>query len=267
MRRTMRWKTLIAEIARTATARGRMASGLFCVQGIRLIERALAAGASIESVVVGTSSASGNDPRTRQLLDRLETSGVEIALAPDAALGEAIETRETGLMAALIALPEPRNLESTIGATGACRLLVAVGVEDPGNLGALARTALAGGADAFLITGSGDPHHPRAVRISRGSLFRIPVIRFASAKQAMEALAARGVETVAAVTSGGSSLMTFEPPEGARWAICMGSEAFGLPEELVQAMDHAVSIPMADDVDSYSVHAAAAILLYALREG
>lgn len=262
----MRWKTLIAQIERTSTARGRAASGLFSIEGLRLIERALAAGASIDSVVVGESSVSQADPRARRLLDRLEKAGVEIVEAPDAALHQVIDGRETGSMAALVELPAPRSLRETIGEPGPCRLLVAVGVDDPGNLGALARTALAGGADAFVITGPGDPYHPRAVRISRGSLFRIPVIRLDTDQELLEALEACEVETVAAVTSGGRCLTTTVPPPGARWAICVGSEAFGLSEGLVESMDHAVSIPMAGDVDSYSVHAAAAILLYALRE-
>ena len=262
----MRWRTLAAEIERTSTARGRAASGLFSVEGLRLIERAHAAGAAIESVVVGESSVSRSDLRARRLLDRLEKSGVEIVEAPDIALTQVIEGRETGTMAALVKLPEPQRLRATIGEPGPCRVLVAIGVDDPGNLGALARTALAGGADAFVITGPGDPYHPRAVRISRGSLFRIPVIRIDTDERLFEELKSCDVETVAAVTTGGRCLTTVQPPARARWAICVGSEAFGLSEGLVNSMDRAVSIPMAGDVDSYSVHAAAAILLYALRE-
>ena len=73
------------------------------------------------------------------------------------------------------------------------------------------------------------------------------------------------VETIAAVTRKGRNVASVKPGASARLAICVGSEAFGLGDDLVKRMDRAVSIPMADDVDSYSVHAAAAILLYALR--
>lgn len=239
---------------------------MYSVEGLRLIERAFGADASIESVVVGETSVSRADMRARRLLDQLEKAGVEIVEAPDIALSQVIEGRETGTIAALIRLPEPPRLRPTIGEPGPRRVLVAVGVDDPGNLGALARTALAGGADAFVITGPGDPYHPRAVRISRGSLFRIPVIRVDSTERLIESLKTCDIETVAAVTTGGQCLTSVQPPPRARWAICVGSEAFGLSEGLIRQMDRAVTIPMAGDVDSYSVHAAAAILLYALRE-
>lgn len=262
----MRWKTLISEIERTSTARGRAASGRFSVEGLRLIERAFAARAGIESVLVGETSVSRADMRARRLLDRLEKAGVEIVETPDIVLAHVIEGRESGVMAALLKLPESPSLKSAIPDRGATRILVAIDVDDPGNLGALMRTGLAGGADAFVITGPGDPYHPRAVRISRGSLFRIPVIRIGSNENLLRALKACDVETVAAVTSGGQCLTTIQPPALSRWAICVGSESFGLSDTLVGEMDRTVSIPMAADVDSYSVHAAAAILLYALRK-
>jgi tRNA G18 (ribose-2'-O)-methylase SpoU len=73
------------------------------------------------------------------------------------------------------------------------------------------------------------------------------------------------VETIAAVTRNGQDVATITPDASSRWAVCVGSEAFGLSDNLVNRMDRAVSIPMAEGVDSFSVHAAAAILLYALR--
>ena len=251
----MRWKTIATEIERTATARGRAASGRFSVEGLRLIERAFSAGVEIESVLVGESSVSRADLRARRLLDQLEKAGVEV-----------IEGRETGLMAALLKLPRSPSLQSTLPARGTVRVLAAIGVDDPGNLGALVRTALAGAADAFVVAGPGDPYHPRALRISRGSLFRIPVVRFDSNDDLLAALAACDVETIAAVTRKGQDVATVEPGAHSRWAICVGSEAFGLADGLVKKMDRVVSIPMAEEVDSFSVHAAAPILLYALRK-
>jgi len=261
----MRWKTIAAEIERTATARGRAASGHFSVEGLRLIERAFAAGARIESVLVAESAISRPDRRARRLLDRLERADVEVLETPDIGLSHVIEGRETGAMAALLKLPGSPALKSVLPADGPVRVLAAIGVDDPGNLGALIRTALAGGADAFVVTGPGDPYHPRALRISRGSLFRLPVIAFESTGVLLEDLATCDVETIAAVTRNGQDLSTVEPEADSRWAVCVGSEAFGLADDVVKKMGRAVSIPMAEDVDSFSVHAAAAILLYALR--
>jgi len=261
----MRWKTIAAEIERTATAKGRAASGRFSVEGLRLIERAFAAGVEVESVLVGESSVSRADLRARRLLDQLEQAGVEIVEAPDIGLSYVIEGRETGAVAALLKLPKSPTLKTAIPDREPARILAAIDVDDPGNLGALIRTALAGGADAFVVTGPGDPYHPRAVRISRGSMFRIPVIRIDTKENLLAALEECDVETVAAVTRDGQPLTGIKPGPRARWAICVGSEAFGLADGLVKKMDRAVSIPMAEGVDSFSVHAAAAILLYALR--
>jgi TrmH family RNA methyltransferase len=262
----MRWKTIAAEIERTATARGRASSGRFSVEGLRLIERAFSAGVEIESVLIGESSVAHSDLRARRLLEQLDQADVEVVEAPDIGLSHVIEGRETGAMSALLKLPDSPSLRSALPASGPLRVLAAIGVDDPGNLGALVRTALAGAADVFAVAGPGDPYHPRAVRISRGSLFRIPVVRFDSNDDLLAALAACSVETIAAVTRKGQDVATVEPDAGSRWAICVGSEAFGLADVLVGKMDRVVSIPMAEGVDSFSVHAAAAILLYALRK-
>jgi len=261
----MRWKTIASEIERTATARGRAASERFSIEGLRLIERAFVGSATIESVLIAESAVSRADRRVRRLLDQLDQAGVEVVEAPDIGLSRVIEGRETGSMAALLRLPEAASLQSVLPASGPVRVLAAIGVDDPGNLGALVRTALAGGADAFMVSGPGDPYHPRALRISRGSLFRLPVIRLESTDELLAELAACDVETIAAVTRDGQDLATVEPPADSRWAICVGSEAFGLADGLVKKMGRTVSIPMAEGVDSFSVHAAAAILLYTLN--
>ena len=262
----MRWKTIASAIERTATARGRAVSGRFSVEGFRLIERAFTAGVEIETVLIGESSVARADLRARRLLDQLDEANVEVVEAPDINLSHVIEGRETGAMAALLKLPKSPSLKSTLPAAGPVRVLAAIGVDDPGNLGALVRTALAAAADVFVVTGPGDPYHPRALRISRGSLFRIPLIRFESNDELLTALAACDVETIAAVTRNGQDVATITPDASSRWAFCVGSEAFGLSDNLVNRMDRAVSIPMAEGVDSFSVHAAAAILLYALRK-
>ena len=79
-------------------------------------------------------------------------------------------------------MPPPVALDALInsGAPDPARLLVAVDVVDPGNAGALVRTAHASGAAAFVALGVTDPYHPRATRTSLGSLFRLPILRYAT---------------------------------------------------------------------------------------
>ena len=134
-------------------------------------------------------------------------------------------------------------------------LVVLDGVQDPGNVGAIARTCAAAGVPALaVLEGTADPFGPKAVRASAGNVFRLAVARADAADLA-------GLRTVGAAAAGG------EPPEAVRWdavdALVLGSEAHGLR----QAPGRAVTIPVAQGVESLNVAAAAAVLLFAIRAG
>ena len=121
----------------------------------------------------------------------------------------------------------------------------------------------AGGAAAVVSVGAGDPFHPRSVRTSMGSLFKLPTLRFDTSREAIAALDRLGACKIGAVSSGGSPLPRLDPGDGPI-AVIVGSEAFGLEPRLANTLDERVTIPMREGVDSYSVNAAAAILLYEL---
>ena len=162
---------------------------------------------------------------------------------------------------AVVHLPGSRNLyELTEPAT---LLLVGVDLDDPGNVGALIRTALAAGASGFVAVGCCDAFHPRAVRISRGSLFKLPVLTYPEVRPLLDDLRDQNVRTIGAVADGGTPLPEARIAAGPL-ALFVGSEAFGLPGEVGAALAHRLTIPMAEGIDSYSVNAAAAILLYSL---
>ena len=91
-----------------------------------------------------------------------------------------------------------------------------------------------------------------------GSLFRLPVPRYESVEPLLVELEAQGVSTVGAVSRGGEPIAHVEPASR-KLAIFLGSEALGLPESLARGLDHRATIPMASEVDSLSVNAAAAI--------
>jgi TrmH family RNA methyltransferase len=134
-------------------------------------------------------------------------------------------------------------------------------VEDPGNVGALTRTALASGAAALVGIGISDPYHPRAVRISMGSVFRLPILLYPKLDGFLDDLKRFDCMTVAAVSTDGT------PLPGARFgeravALLMGCEALGLPPATIAAVDARVTVPMVAQVDSLSVNAAAAVMLY-----
>lgn len=266
------WGRFGAEFRAARTPAGRARFGRVALEGIRVCERAARAGAAVEQVLVVEGFDRG-DPRRAALVDGLRDAGARIDRAPEDVLSELCEGRDLGGIVALAAQPAAPDLARSFadGASGAgpggALALVACEVEEPGNVGALARTALASGARLFLATGISDPFHPKAVRTSMGSLFRLDVAHRPSAAALVDELAGLGVRTVAAVSRGGThfdALAARPRAAGEGLALFVGSEAFGLPAELLARMDERVSIPMASSVDSYSVNAAAAILCQAL---
>lgn len=253
------WRTVVADVERAATAAGRDAGGLFSLEGLRLHERALRAGVPIREVLTG---GAGTTPRLRELLAALERAGARVHRAPREVMDRLTEGRALGDVIGLAPIPPSGRLGELL-AGGTSVLLVGVEVQDPGNVGALVRTARAAGAAAYVAAGQGDPYHPRAVRTSMGSLFKLPVLRLRSGGETLALLRSHGVHTVAAVSRGGAPPAACRLP-GGPVALLVGSEAFGLPAGLRDAVDSRVTIPMAGGIDSYSVNAAAAVLLYEL---
>ncbi|MBP6016779.1 MAG: RNA methyltransferase [Candidatus Promineofilum sp.] len=258
--------SLTAMIRRVHSPRGRRRAGLFSIEGTRLLERAVRAGAPLEAVLVADRLAQSTDSRWRELLAALSAAGCPVTVAPDSVLAELTDGRDLGPILGLVRLPAPRLLAETLssqpaGHAGLPLLLAAVDIVDPGNVGALTRTAHAAGAAALLAVGASDPYHPRATRISRGSIFKLPVVEYDSVGSFLRDLAACGVTLVGTAATGGLVLSRMAWPDSVT-AILMGNEAEGLPAEVQAALDFNLTIPMREGVDSYSVNAAAAIILH-----
>jgi TrmH family RNA methyltransferase len=239
-----------------------------------------------EAVLVAERLAGSTAPRLVDLFAGLRAAGCHIAIGPDDLLTELTDGRDLGLILGLVQLPEAVSLADVVagqadiesghggnvgghggnvGGHGGPPLLAAVDIVDPGNVGALLRTAHAGGAAALLACGSSDPFHPRAVRTSRGSVFKLPVIVYDTAADLLADLHRHGVAVVAAASARGTSLPEMTWPAGPI-AVLMGNEAEGLSPAIAAAVDYRVTIPMAGGVDSFSVNAAAAIMLYAFGQ-
>jgi TrmH family RNA methyltransferase len=263
---TAEWRGILANIERAATAPGRAALGRFSIEGARLHERALAAGAAPEAALVAESFRRAAADRTRHLLRGLQAAHCRIHSVPDEVVSGLTEGRGGGAIVGLVRIPEPPTLDRALADCGGSPaiLLVAVEVEEPGNVGALVRTALASGAAAFLAVGPSDPFHPKAVRTSMGSLFRLPVRRYRTFRELLDELRLQEVTTLGACASGGVPLPRLEL-EARSLALCVGSEAAGLSAEVRALLDLQVTIPMGSSIDSYSVNAAAAVILYELR--
>ena len=143
-------------------------------------------------------------------------------------------------------------------------LIVLEDLTDVDNLGAIARHAAAFGADAILLSPrSADPFYRKAIRVSLGSVFTVPIVRLARWPDQLQALRAEGVSLVGAVLDPDAvPLIDFARP--ARVALMFGAEGPGLSPAARAACDHRVTIPMSPGADSLNVATAAALFLFVL---
>ena len=256
------WRGLVADLRRAETPRGRDHLGRYLIEGTRLHERACRADVALDAVLLSEEIRDDPSDRIRRLRAALSESGCRIEVAPDAVLESLSGGRSMGALMGLVRIDDPPALAEILGRRRAPGpIVIGVEVEDPGNVGALVRTALASGAAGFAAVGITDPYHPRAVRTSMGSLFKLPIVRYDSFPRALEELERNDMTRIAAVSSGGMPLPRVELPDRSV-ALLLGSEAFGLDERVRAAADVHVTVPMTEGVDSLSVNAAAAVILY-----
>ena len=140
------------------------------------------------------------------------------------------------------------------------RFVVLENVGDPANLGAIARTAEALGADGLLVSGGCDVYHPKALRASMGALLRLPVFE-AEITAILAHLRSLGVTTHAAVVYDADCAVTqstFDHP----CAVIIGNEANGITPATAAACDSRITIPMAGRAESLNAAAAACILIW-----
>jgi TrmH family RNA methyltransferase len=224
------------------------------LEGPRLIAEALASGVTLDLAAVAESVLED----ARPLLERLEDAGVALHVLSDpllAALSE-LETSQ-----GLLALGQRPRFEAAAAFGGTPLVLVAVAIQNPGNLGGLLRTAEAAGATgAWLTEGCADPYSWKSLRGSMGSAFRLPHVMGLAPELAMRRLEARGVKTIAAILDAPTPYD--EADLRGPVAFLLGSETAGVPESLSRRADLCLSIPLAGRVESLNVGVAAGLLLF-----
>jgi len=260
------WKRLAARCSQAAAPGGRARVGRVVLEGTRLCERALRADITLTDALLSETFAATSAERPALLRAELARRGVAPLVAPDGAFRELTGGRDLGGILALAEPPPAADPARVLRRAGPTRstILVCADIAEPGNVGALVRTAHASGAALFVAAGTADPFHPKAIRTSMGSVFRIPVLHAASAEEARTLLKEHDVHCVAAESEGGTPLPWARFPSN-RIAVFVGSEAHGLAPTFASRLDTRLTIPMPGGVDSFSVNAAAAVLLYELR--
>lgn len=224
------------------------------LEGPHVVEAALDADAALEAVFVEPGAPSG-------LLARLTERGVPILELEAGALARVVDAATPQPIAAIAPIPVVPLAEAVAAAGRAgAPLVVVVDVQDPGNVGALLRSAEASGAAAFVAAGvSADPFGPKAVRASAGAVFHLPVAVTDDTGQVLRELAAADLDVVATDASGPVAV-TDADLSGAV-ALLFGNEAEGLGDRL-EVVDHVVAVPIAGRAESLNVAAAGAVVCF-----
>jgi TrmH family RNA methyltransferase len=249
-----RHNTLVKDLRR-AFSRGELTSDGYCaIEGFRILEEAIRSGLRFRAVFFSESAA----VRAENLLSQLGAQ-VETLLLPDKLFASAVPSDAPQGVAAL-ARWKKFSLEDVLAKSKAGPLLAIAGVQDPGNLGTILRSAEAFGAGGVLLgEGTVSPFNPKVVRASAGSVFRLPVAR-AKLSGALGLMKEQSLRLVATASHKGTPLA--QANLSGPLAIFVGSEGAGLSRDLIKEMDEIVAIPQAPQVESLNVGVATSIVLY-----
>ena len=246
--------SLVKEL-RLAFAGGELTSSGECaIEGFRIIEEAVRSGLKIRTVFFSESA----ENRAARLLPQLHAQ-VETLLLPDKLFASAVPSQTPQGVAALVQIKK-FSLDSILTSRGDGPLLVIAGVQDPGNLGTILRSAEAFGAQGVLLgEGTVSPYNSKVVRASAGSLFRVLVAK-SELKNLPAQLHAHGFRLLATSSHKGVSLSEADLSGNA--AIFIGNEGAGIEKKMLTEMDELITIPHSERVESLNAGMAASIVLY-----
>jgi RNA methyltransferase, TrmH family len=253
-----RHNALVKELRQAFARAERTETGDCAIEGVRIIEEAIRSGLRFKAVFFRESAAE----RATRILPQIGAH-VETLLLPDKLFDGAVPSETPQGVAALVRLKD-FALEDVLERVQIGPIMVLAGLQDPGNLGTILRSAEAfGSAGAVLGDGTVSPFNSKVIRASAGSVFRFPVV-VAKSAGGLEAICARlkahGVRLIATSSHKGTALDQAKLSEPA--AIFIGSEGAGLPRNLIAQMDETVAIPHTQQVESLNAGVAGSIVLY-----
>ncbi|MBI5442831.1 MAG: RNA methyltransferase [Deltaproteobacteria bacterium] len=244
----MRWFRRLA-----ADPQARRSEGLWVAEGVRLAEEVLRAGVPVRLWALEKSWGMGSE-REAALRASAEARGDEVVEVGPEVLRSLADTRSP--QGVLCAFEAPSWAPEEVVRAGG-PVLVLDGLQDPGNVGTLARSAEAAGAAGLLLTrGSADPGNPKALRASAGSLLRLP---HAFCDDPLPTLSAAGRSLATTALAGGTTY--FEADLARPFALLIGREGSGVSRDLAQKADLVLTIPMEGEVESLNAATAAAVIL------
>jgi TrmH family RNA methyltransferase len=231
---------------------------LFTAEGVRAVEELLRSPLALRGALVAPQLADA--PRGAALLSSLRERGVDVAEVSPLDFASAAETDSPQGVLAMAEIPD-RSLDALVLPPRA-RLVLLDGVQDPGNVGTIVRTAAALGAAAVLaLPGTVDLWNAKVVRSAMGATFHAPA--FSCTWDQLDTFRRRESVALWGADAGGLPLESLSAPD--RLALVVGNEGAGLSPESLERVDVLASLPISSVVESLNVAVATGILLYQLR--
>jgi TrmH family RNA methyltransferase len=239
---------------RRAYTHGLTDDNCFAVEGVRMIEEAIRSSIRLRTVFFSDTARA----RQERLLSQIN-SKVDVVELPDELFRSAVGSESPQGVAALVER-KPWSLEDALLKSSPPLVVVAAGLQDPGNLGTLIRSAEAFGAGGVLLgEGTVNVFNAKTVRATAGSVFRLPLVE-GKIKDFIAALREHAVKLVATTSHKGTAVAAVNLSVPV--AILVGNEGAGLPHELLRQMDELVTIPHTPQVESLNAGIAASVMLY-----
>ena len=230
-----------------ASRSGRERFGLFAVEGVRSVADAVKKGADIEHLIICDSFSCERIPcRNAYVFAKKLFAELSGTVTPQGVI-------------ALCRIPETK-LED-ISDEGGC-VVLCEGVQDPGNIGTVIRTAHAAFCGGVVLSsGCCDLYNPKTVRATMSSIFSVPAVCRVTAAEAIEHFRSRGYRIICGALSPRAKSL-YETDISGKTLIIVGNEGSGVTEETAALCDDIVKIPMRQDAESLNVSAAASVLIY-----
>ena len=234
-------------------------TGLFLVEGLRLLEEAVISDWEMECCFI-TPTAREKE-RTQELVERLAARNIKVAELPETLFAKLAETEHPQGVLGIMHKKE-YGFDDIITKETSSFIVVLESVQEPGNVGTLIRTADAAGCSGVIVTkGSADIFAGKTIRAAMGSVFHLPVVAGMEATEAIRRLKEEQIMIIATALSPASDTY-YEVDMKGPVAIVFGNEGNGLPAGILAASDKLMHIPIAGRAESLNVSAAAAVILY-----
>jgi TrmH family RNA methyltransferase len=228
----------------------------YLIEGVKMVEEALRDKAGVKQVVACPSL---TQHQGKGLIKLAEMSGIDILWISERLLDGISESKTPQPVMAVVRLRE--YAEETLLAVPPGLAVICNRLQDPGNLGTIIRTAEAVGAAGVIVTqNTVDAYNPKTVRASMGSILRLPVLRTPHVEGFLAKCRRGGFQTVALVLNARTNC--FDLDLTMPTVTVLGQEGSGLPEEILEHVDHQARVPMAESIDSLNVATSAAVVLY-----